>query len=42
MFDMVQSLTIADSLKFGKAVLEKMGKSITCIKIRSSRRALRC
>lgn len=25
MFDMVQSLTIADSLKFGKAVLEKMG-----------------
>lgn len=26
MFDMVQSLTIADSLKFGKAVLQKMGK----------------
>lgn len=26
MFDMVQSLTIADSLKFGKAVLNKLGK----------------
>ncbi|QIR26158.1 MULTISPECIES: N-acetylmuramoyl-L-alanine amidase AmiC [Kluyvera] len=26
MFDMVQSLTIADSLKFGKAVLKKMGQ----------------
>ncbi|VTN11365.1 N-acetylmuramoyl-L-alanine amidase AmiC precursor [Raoultella terrigena] len=26
MFDMVQSLTIADSLKFGKAVLQKMGR----------------
>jgi phosphatidylethanolamine-binding protein (PEBP) family uncharacterized protein len=30
MFDMVQSLTIADSLKFGKAVLEKWAISITC------------
>ena len=27
MFDMVQSPTIADSLKFGKAVLQKMGKN---------------
>ncbi|EMH5320412.1 N-acetylmuramoyl-L-alanine amidase [Salmonella enterica] len=26
MFDMVQSLTIADSLKFGKAVLKQLGK----------------
>ncbi len=26
MFDIVQSLTIADSLKFGKAVLNKLGK----------------
>ncbi|VEB88432.1 N-acetylmuramoyl-L-alanine amidase [Citrobacter koseri] len=26
MFDMVQSLTIADSLKFGKAVLNKLGR----------------
>ncbi|VDR25000.1 N-acetylmuramoyl-L-alanine amidase AmiC precursor [Raoultella terrigena] len=26
MFDMVQSLTISDSLKFGKAVLQKMGR----------------
>eukprot|EP01083_Nonionella_stella_P255039 875847_1 len=26
MFDMVQSLTIADSLKFGKAVMNKLGK----------------
>ena len=26
MFDMVQSLTVADSLKFGKAVLQKLGQ----------------
>jgi N-acetylmuramoyl-L-alanine amidase len=39
MFDMVQSLTIADSLKFGKAVLERWATLITCTRTGSSRRA---
>ncbi len=41
MFDMVQSLTIADSLKFGKAVLKQLGKINDLHKTRSSRRGLR-
>lgn len=38
MFDMVQSLTIADSLKFGKAVLKQLGKINDLHKTKSSRR----
>ncbi|XPE45455.1 N-acetylmuramoyl-L-alanine amidase [Shigella flexneri] len=41
MFDMVQSLTITDSLKFGKAVLDKLGRVNKLHKNRSSRPALR-
>ncbi|STJ53347.1 N-acetylmuramoyl-L-alanine amidase [Escherichia coli] len=37
MFDMVQSLTIADSLKFGKAVLNKLGKINKLQKIKLNR-----
>lgn len=40
MFDMVQSLTIADSLKFGKAVLNKLGKINKLHKIKLNRLGL--
>lgn len=40
MFDMVQSLTIADSLKFGKAVLNKLGKINKLHKIKLNRPGL--
>ena len=42
MFDMVQSLTITDSLKFGKAVLGKLGRVNKLHKTASSRPGLRC
>ena len=41
MFDMVQSLTITDSLKFGKAVLGKLGRVNKLHKTASSRPDLR-
>ena len=42
MFDMVQSLTINDSLKFGKAVLGKLGNINKLHKTALSRPGLRC